>query len=97
MGGPIKKNTLYFTEIHVLLTVRETSIRRLHHLHFLHCVLQGFCDAHGDEANEQEAAEQHADADADASFGNREMAGTRPQPYLKQGWEGRRDNELRER
>ena len=99
MGEPIKKNAQYFTEIQVLLTVPETSIRRRHHLHLLHCVFQGFCDAYGDEADEQEAAEQHADADADAdaSFGNREMAGTRPQPYLKQGWEGRRDNELRER
>ena len=51
MGGPIKKNTLYFTEIHVLLTVLETSIRR-QHLHLLHCILQGLCDAHGNEADE---------------------------------------------
>ena len=81
MGGPNKKTAQYFTEIQVLLTVPETSIRRRHHLHLLHCVLQGLCDAHGDEADEKEAAEQHADAAA--SFGNREMAGTQPQPYLK--------------
>ena len=52
MGGPIKKNAQYFTEIHVLLTVPETSIGSRHHLHLLHCVLQGLCDVHGDEADE---------------------------------------------
>ena len=58
----------------------------LPHYRLLHFLLRR-ADAGGDDGEKEEDGEHDCAA-------NREMAVVQPQPYLKQGWEGRADNEL---
>lgn len=60
----------------------------LHHFRLLHCLLRR-ADAEGGDGEKEEGGEHDA-----AAAANREMVVVQAEPYLKQGWEGRADNEL---